>query len=52
MIEKNFFKPKTKLGISTFLNSLSKWRNDLNNKKVNHINLLQIILDDQVIQQC
>ena len=46
MIEQNLFKPKTKLGISTFLNSLSKWRNDLNNKKVNHINLLQIILDE------
>ena len=46
MIEKNLIKPKTKIGISIFLNSISKWRNDLNNKKINHIKLLQIILDE------
>jgi DNA helicase II / ATP-dependent DNA helicase PcrA len=46
MIEKNLIKPKTKLGLSIFLNSLIKWRNDLNNKKINHIKLLQIILDE------
>ena len=37
---------KQKLGLSIFLNSLTKWRNDLENKKVNHIKLLQIILDE------
>jgi DNA helicase II / ATP-dependent DNA helicase PcrA len=46
MIEKNLIKPKTKIGLSTFLNSLSKWRNDLINNKINHIKLLQIILDE------
>ncbi len=46
MIEKNLIKPKTKLGLSIFLNSLSKWRNDLNDRKINHIKLLQIILDE------
>jgi len=46
MIEQNMIKPKTKLGLSVFLNSLSKWRNNLENKKINHIKLLQIILDE------
>ena len=46
MINENLIKPKTKIGLSIFLNSLSKWRNDLNNKKFNHIKLLQIILDE------
>jgi len=46
MIEKNLIKPKTKIGLSTFLNSLSKWRTDLINNKISHIKLLQIILDE------
>ncbi len=46
MIEKNLIKPKTKLGLSMFLNYLSKWRNDLRIKKISHIKLLQIILDE------
>jgi DNA helicase II / ATP-dependent DNA helicase PcrA len=46
MIEENLLKPKTKLGLSFFLNSLSKWRIDLNIKKINHVKLLQIILDE------
>ncbi|MBD1167494.1 UvrD-helicase domain-containing protein [Pelagibacterales bacterium SAG-MED09] len=46
MIEKNLIKPKTKLGLSMFLNYLSKWRNDLRTKKISHIKLLQIILDE------
>jgi DNA helicase-2/ATP-dependent DNA helicase PcrA len=46
MIEQNLIKPKTKIGLSFFLNSLNKWRNDLNIKKVNHIKLLQIVLDE------
>ena len=46
MIDENLIKPKTKIGLSLFLNSLSKWRDDLNKKKVSHIKLLQIILDE------
>ncbi len=46
MIEQNQFKPKTKLGLSHFLNSLSKWRNDSKNKKINHVKLLQTVLDE------
>ena len=46
MIEKNLIKPKTKQGLSIFLNLLTKWRNELNNKKTYHVKLLQIILDE------
>ena len=46
MIEENLIKPKTKIGLSFFLNALSKWRNDLLIKKVNHIKLLQLVLDE------
>jgi DNA helicase-2/ATP-dependent DNA helicase PcrA len=46
MIEQNLIKPKTKIGLSFFLNVLNKWRNDLNIKKVNHIKLLQTVLDE------
>ena len=46
MIEQNLIKPKTKIGLTFFLNSLNKWRNDLKIKNVNHIKLLQIILDE------
>ena len=46
MIEKNLIKPKTKIGLSFFLNALSKWRNDLVLKKVSHIKLLQTVLDE------
>ena len=46
MIEKNLIKPKTKIGLTIFLNSLSKWRDDLNNKKIHHVKLLQLILDE------
>ncbi|MDC0353418.1 UvrD-helicase domain-containing protein [Candidatus Pelagibacter sp.] len=46
MIEQNLVKPKTKIGLSFFLNSLSKWRNDLEIKKISHIKLLQIVLDE------
>ena len=42
MIEQNLIKPKTKIGLSFFLNALNKWRNDLNIKKVNHIKLEQV----------
>ena len=46
MLEQNLIKPKTKIGLSLFLNSLMKWRNDLIVKKSNHIKLLQTILDE------
>jgi DNA helicase II / ATP-dependent DNA helicase PcrA len=46
MLEQNLIKPKTKIGLSFFLNSLSKWRDDLLIKKISHIKLLQIILDE------
>ncbi len=46
MIQENLIKPKTKIGLTSFLDLLSKWRNDLLIKKVNHVKLLQIILDE------
>ena len=46
MIELNLIKPKTKIGLIFFLNLLSKWREDLKVKKINHIKLLQLILDE------
>jgi len=46
MIQENLIKPKTKIGLIQFLDLLNKWRNDLNVKKVNHVKLLQILLDE------
>ncbi len=46
MLEKNLIKPKAKIGLNLFINSLIKWRNDLIVKKTNHIKLLQIVLDE------
>ena len=46
MLEQNLIKPKAKIGLNLFINSLAKWRNDLLIKKFNHIKLLQIILDE------
>jgi len=46
MIEANLIKPKAKIGLLSFLDMLSKWRNDLIIKKVNHVKLLQTILDE------
>ena len=46
MIEKNLIKPKAKIGLNIFLDLISKWRNDLNIKKINHVKLLQIALDE------
>ena len=45
LIELNKIKPKTKIGLSTLLNLLNKWRNDFNKDK-NHIKILQTILDE------
>ncbi len=46
LISLNKIKPKTKVGLFNFLNLLEKWRNDYFNKKIDHIKLLQIILDE------
>ena len=46
MIESNLIKPKAKVGLTSFLDMMMKWRYDLNIKKINHIKLLQIILDE------
>ena len=46
LLEQNLIKPKTKIGLTSFLDLLSKWRYDLKTKKINHIKLLQIILDE------
>jgi len=46
MLEQNLIKPKAKIGLNLFINSLIKWRNDLIIKKSNHIKLLQIVLDE------
>ena len=46
MIEKNLIKPKAKIGLNIFLDLISKWRKDLNIKKINHVKLLQIVLDE------
>jgi DNA helicase II / ATP-dependent DNA helicase PcrA len=46
MIELNLIKPKTKIGLSSFLFLMEKWRNDLNIKKISHIKLLQLVLDE------
>ena len=46
LIDLNKIKPKTKIGLTNFLNLLEKWRNDYFSKKIDHIKLLQIILDE------
>ena len=46
LIELNLIKPKTKIGLSSFLNMVSKWRNDLTIKKMNHVKLMQMIIDE------
>ena len=46
LIEINLIKPKTKIGLNSFLVFMQKWRNDLKIKNINHVKLLQIILDE------
>ena len=46
MIEENLIKPKTKISLTLFLGILLKWRNDIKIKKINHVKLLQTILDE------
>ncbi len=46
MMQENLFKPKTKIGLLSFLNLLTKWRGEIDIKKINHVKLLQIVLDE------
>ena len=46
LIEKNLIKPKTKIGLSSFLFLMDKWRHEINIKKISHIKLLQFVLDE------
>ena len=46
MLGENLIKPKAKIGLNLFLDLISKWRNDLRIKKLNHVKLLQIVLDE------
>ena len=46
MLNENLVKPKTKIGLKSFLDLLTKWRNDLHIKNLNHIKLLQTVLDE------
>jgi len=46
LIEQNLIKPKTRIGLSSFLFLINKWRNDLTIKKINHVKLLQLVLDE------
>ena len=46
LIELNLVKPKTKIGLLSFLNLIDKWRYDFNIKKLSHVKLLQLILDE------
>ncbi len=50
LIEMNMIKPKTKVGLSSILNLIEKWRRDNSDKK-NHIKLLQTILDESGYSQ-
>ena len=46
MIQEDLIKPKTKVGLTLFLDLIAKWRNDTNIKRINHVKLLQTILDE------
>ena len=46
MVSENLIKPKAKIGLTLFLDLISKWRSDLKIKKFNHVKLLQIVLDE------
>ena len=46
MLHENLIKPKTKIGLTIFLDLLLKWRNDLMVKGISHIKLLQLVIDE------
>ena len=51
LIEENMIKPKAKVGLNFILNLFTKWRNDCENKKIGHIKLLQLVLDESGYSQ-
>ncbi len=46
MIQENLIKPKAKIGLNSFLNLISNWRNQIKLNKISHVKLLQIVLDE------
>ena len=46
LTELNLIKPKTKIGLNSFLIFMIKWRNDSKIKNMNHVKLLQTVLDE------
>jgi len=46
LIGQNLIKPKTKIGLSSFLFLIDRCRNNINIKKIGHIKLLQLVLDE------
>ena len=46
MLQENLIKPKAKIGIRLFLDLLNKWRNEIIQKKITHVKLLQTVLDE------
>ena len=50
LIEINLIKPKTKIGLTSLLNLLNKWRNDHQNK-MGHVKLMQTVLDESGYSQ-
>ncbi len=46
LLEENKIKPKAKIGLNFFINFLQKWQEDLFKKNIDHVKLLQIILDE------
>ena len=46
MIDQNLVKPKAKVGLTIFLDLIKKWRNDLRIENINHVKLLQLVLDE------
>ena len=46
MIDENLIKPKAKIGLSLFLDLIDMWMDYFRKKNVNHVKLLQVILDE------
>ena len=46
MIDQNLIKPKAKIGLTIFLDLIDRWRNELRQKNINHVKLLQLVLDE------
>jgi len=46
MVDQNLIKPKAKVSLNIFLDLIYKWRNGLKKKGINHVKLLQLILDE------